>query len=494
MAIELHWMPGWSYKEYITEISTGFNASQARVHILAEGYSFAALVIDEKFLDQFLRLNNKAAIKVLDALQHAPCGFLYFFFFGVHRMQRQHRRWHTLPPYKKHRFRKLCKALGRIELLKVAAVSYREGMGAFGATLLRSVSQLKWMYIVALDDTQGTRDLPEMIKGLRRQRSMETICISTPPYYYRSIVPELLLISKQLEHIKFDGGANPKPVSTIDAQAIMQLLTHDVSREVVMKDLNFTNAETHAYLCNTLSQIKRDSLVMEKWRMKDPAEVANALAQSAIKKLHLTLEESEQLPKPFFIGFGSSLSPASRLEELVCTLGPNSSDITDHNDECLIAVTRGAARCPQLKTLKLDLGNVSACADEALGDYVAKNTCLLELDVTYRASDAIAHDVQAPKLYEAMKSNLTIQHIRLCSTDGDDSDPWDVDFKRELEAIVALNRIGRRYLIDDSTNKAAGMKLLEQVIDDSSCCVFHLRENPLLCCREPCANPIAINK
>ena len=81
---------------------------------------------------------------------------------------------------------------------------------------------------------------------------------------------------------------------------------------------------------------------------------------------------------------------------------------------------------------------------------------------------------------------MTIQHIRLCSTGF--RNPWDLDFKRDLEAIVALNRIGRQYVISDAANKAVGIKILEQVIDYSNCLFFLLRENPLLCYEEPHAN------
>ena len=484
---ELCWEPEWSYKDYIAQIHAEFPASQARG---VEGSASslkpdAMLCIDELFLNQFFRLNKNAAIKVTDALQHAPFESLIFGSFDMNPMPRRHRQ-----PYQRHRFQKLCRALGTIKSLTYAAVAYRQGMGTFGGVLLRNLSQVKSVFLGAGGDTLGTRDLPLILKGLHSQRSLENIIISAPSHYYRTIAPELLLMTEQLKKVKIFGGYRSAQVSTIDTQALMQLFTGSdaLPMHVEMRNLNFSDAKTHAYLCKALPQMKCEFLVIDGWLMNDPAMVANALAQSAVKNLCVSLRETEEDPSSpsFFVGLGNGLGPTSRLEELKCTLYPDRSAPRDH-DECLIAVAQGAAHCRNLKRLKLvDLGIVASGADEALATCIVKNSSLLELEVTCRMYAVGAEeDIQLPRLYEAMKSNVTLQHIRLYSAVIGDSYPWDPEFKRELEAIVAMNRMGRSYLKSDPANKAAGIKLLEQVIDDSGCLFFHLRENPLLCCQEP---------
>jgi hypothetical protein len=62
-----------------------------------------------------------------------------------------------------------------------------------------------------------------------------------------------------------------------------------------------------------------------------------------------------------------------------------------------------------------------------------------------------------------------------------------LDLKRELGAILRLNRAGRRYMIQDAGSIAKGVEVLSDVSDDLDCVFLHLLENPLLCdiaCRD----------
>jgi hypothetical protein len=52
-----------------------------------------------------------------------------------------------------------------------------------------------------------------------------------------------------------------------------------------------------------------------------------------------------------------------------------------------------------------------------------------------------------------------------------------------VEAILRLNRAGRRYLIEDGSSISKGVDVLSTVSDDIDCVLLHLLENPSLCDR-----------
>jgi hypothetical protein len=55
------------------------------------------------------------------------------------------------------------------------------------------------------------------------------------------------------------------------------------------------------------------------------------------------------------------------------------------------------------------------------------------------------------------------------------------DPKRELGALLRLNKAGRHYLLDDVPSIVKGIKVLSDISDDLDCVFLHLLENPLLC-------------
>jgi hypothetical protein len=50
-------------------------------------------------------------------------------------------------------------------------------------------------------------------------------------------------------------------------------------------------------------------------------------------------------------------------------------------------------------------------------------------------------------------------------------------------AILRLNEVGRRYLIEDGSSISKGVEVLSSVNDDINCVFLHLLENPRLCDR-----------
>jgi hypothetical protein len=55
--------------------------------------------------------------------------------------------------------------------------------------------------------------------------------------------------------------------------------------------------------------------------------------------------------------------------------------------------------------------------------------------------------------------------------------------ERYLDAILRLNRAGRRYLIEDGSSISRGVEVLSGVMYETNCVFLHLLENPGLCDR-----------
>jgi hypothetical protein len=88
-------------------------------------------------------------------------------------------------------------------------------------------------------------------------------------------------------------------------------------------------------------------------------------------------------------------------------------------------------------------------------------------------------DKEIKRLISIVKENYGLEAL--------DENVTVLDLKRELGAILRLNRAGRRYMIQDAGSIAKGVEVLSDVSDDLDCVFLHLLENPLLCdiaCRD----------
>jgi hypothetical protein len=58
-----------------------------------------------------------------------------------------------------------------------------------------------------------------------------------------------------------------------------------------------------------------------------------------------------------------------------------------------------------------------------------------------------------------------------------------IDRMGDVGAILRLNEVGRRYLVQDGSSISKGVDALSHVNDDINCVFLHLLENPTLCDR-----------
>jgi hypothetical protein len=93
----------------------------------------------------------------------------------------------------------------------------------------------------------------------------------------------------------------------------------------------------------------------------------------------------------------------------------------------------------------------------------------------------MSHD-EVKLLASAVKKNYGLERLRY-------TPDWDghMGDLQDLEAILRLNRVGRRYLAGDGHSIVRGVDVLSAVSDDLNCVFLHLLENPSLCNRDACS-------
>jgi hypothetical protein len=143
----------------------------------------------------------------------------------------------------------------------------------------------------------------------------------------------------------------------------------------------------------------------------------------------------------------------------------------------MAALIRALGQRPQLESFAIDARGSFAnlleadAFDEALAACLRCSHHLECVKVDHSFSKAREY----PMLYEALKTNYTLQNFRL--------DQLDPDTAKNLLTLLMLNRAGRGYLAKDATDKGKAVQVLENVKDNLDCLFTHLCESPAVCDR-----------
>jgi hypothetical protein len=122
---------------------------------------------------------------------------------------------------------------------------------------------------------------------------------------------------------------------------------------------------------------------------------------------------------------------------------------------------------------------LSILSDDPYGvtdEYVAfvtalqHNTTLKTLSV-YNDGTFEFNDDADKRFASILKKNCVLESLPDIASVGD------------ISSILRLNAAGRRYLIEDGSSIAKGVKVRSGVSDDINCVLIHLLENPILCDR-----------
>jgi hypothetical protein len=446
-----------------------------------------SVTLDRTFWQKFLRLNKKAAHRVLNAFKEAKftCAFISDDpSNGDMRRDRRHRRsalgLMMQHPYQQNRFRMLFRILGCHQSLTGLNVTYRDGIGLQLARAIKNVQQARTLWIEAEDMTVGP-DFRKLLDGLRGHASTKTLSLRLPHGFYHqalSIIPTL----RSLEKVQLNEYLSGTVVLSLDdAQALAQLLQLELPLEVKLHKVEFLEMGASLAFQEGVAAARVRGLELDESNLLlDPTRTMAVLASSRLKhvKITLTVDSASTRTELFHVTLGKSIASMTHLEEFnFCrSLG---GDETVKNLE--VAILKAAGSSTSLKRLTLTFDEYSESFDEACAQCIAQSTTLEEIDLHWRIHIFGRLICKAPMLVEAMKVNFRVQHIRLVDTFPLATVSWDEDTRANLDTFTLLNRSGRGYLASDPGNVIAGVQVLEKVADSLNCVFLHLRENPALC-------------
>ncbi|GKZ00598.1 hypothetical protein MPSEU_001012000 [Mayamaea pseudoterrestris] len=311
------------------------------------------------------------------------------------------------------------------------------------------------------------------------------------PIDYHSVLLPVLYTKQALLKVHFKGNLFENEVTPDAAHAVAGLLRTGESNpqlEIKVSGWNFVTQESQTIFCKAIAETRIYGLDFWWGTMLDPALLATSLANSELKKLTFAHMKFDGHHFADFINeLALHISDMALLgsfeigQSHFLTSEFGSSNVRDAAkrafEEAVVNIIAALAECQQLKRLSIFLDTQHPNLDIALAACVASKTCQLD-EIHLRSSHSnceVAKLTELPELFEALKKNYTIQHIRL---DG----RWKHELKESLEIFPALNRAGRRPV--DEMNKNTEIAVLGAVSNNLNCLMHHLSEAPTLFKRE----------
>lgn len=111
----------------------------------------------------------------------------------------------------------------------------------------------------------------------------------------------------------------------------------------------------------------------------------------------------------------------------------------------------------------------------------SKETPLKEISFERVIIDRVA---QGEELLKVLQNNFTLTECPFKNLTNTLSDEDGKRIESHIKTVLKLNKHGRRYLLDDRSDKKRAVSLLAAVSDDLNCVFYHIMENPALCCRD----------
>ena len=298
-----------------------------------------------------------------------------------------------------------------------------------------------------------------------------------------SLVPEL----KVLKEICFGSGdhllsSNWQP---LNGPAMRSLLQTEAPLTLGFRNFNCTDQENWQALCEGVSLARISGLRFYHSSLGNVTVLREALVGSRLQELRIECCDFEAEAETDLglvysqvlgaLAFAVPLMPC--LAELVLEK-PMYLHCRENPQE-LVELVHGVAKCNDLLRFRLSIFAYDTALDQAFACCLAKTSALKELEIKYESADERGTPkITGLALCTVLSTNYTIEKVALKKMFYQ---PWDASLLETVQALVLLNKAGRRYMASDPSNHQAGVRVLEQVVDNINCLFLHLRENPLLC-------------
>ena len=163
----------------------------------------------------------------------------------------------------------------------------------------------------------------------------------------------------------------------------------------------------------------------------------------------------------------------------------------DSDAEALSSVVRQVALSSSLQSLKVSHNSFPPCLDLSLSECARHKNAIIDYKLCALQGHAVERGIlvpkqrSIPKFVKALNTNYTIQKVTLEPIRPEKPDPWDFDFRTNIDALIHLNVAGRGSAVMDPSNRHKSIDVLNQGSEDLDCIFIHLRENPLICEGQP---------
>ena len=321
-------------------------------------------------------------------------------------------------------------------------------------------------------------DIRELVTGLIRHSSIQSIELLIPRTWYPFVMPALrTLPSLATIELWVAGEEDVNAVTGPDVMACISdalpMTGLDASRELKLMCFDLSSEGTRQRLSEIISSGCLESLKIFGCLLNEHDTIlCSALAKSSLQRLYV---DGCGIPPMFVEGFGS-------MSELV--------DLTFNEVESKglgLRVVDMAARMPRLTDLNISTDCSPDLLDLPLAKCARQSKSLRRISVLALCQDSkhrANSKVLLPAFGEAMKESYQIQEVSFSS--GWDN-PFDPSMVQNVNMFARLNCAGRDYIATDASNRRKGIEILECVNDDLNSLLVLLRENPLLCMQEKTA-------
>jgi hypothetical protein len=374
------------------------------------------------------------------------------------------------------RFRQLCAVLGAVSTLSSATFIIGGIDGdPTGRTInhaLRSLRQVSRLVITGGVPVANDVYMFEVGSAIYGHSSLQKITIENiPTHAYRVILPALRTV-QLLERVHLGANFGSDPMAPPDVLALAEVMRIDRPIDVSLSYLKFSSNESYHELCEAIALTSIRSLDIKVCEMEDGHLLANAITRSSIRKILISTSH-----EAFFTTLSGDIGGMSQLEDISIQVGMT-DDIWP-----VINLIRNAFECPRLKRLCLTLYYYPESLDLALAECIHQ---LPHLETLILSCPYIGVDIHTARrlfrpvaLAEALKTNYTVKNISFLYIPTREAGQTLLEID-DIPIMLRLNAAGRGYMKTAPTNKRAGLRVLEEVMDSLDCLFYHLRENPSL--------------
>ncbi|GKY93699.1 hypothetical protein MPSEU_000337100 [Mayamaea pseudoterrestris] len=417
------------------------------------------LVIDGPFVANYLNLHETDLNDFKIALQNVHANTLRLDSLPDLPIDADHLR----------RFQFLCQTLAS----GLQATDYLSISKLLNLSHVAILKNMHWIrHLSLIINKSDERSMRALAAAVRELPALTTAFVQVPRSFYSIILPAMCSVLRDI-HLHAFARLDNELIMAESSLIIAGLLGRNSSLLTIrLQGCHFTSEQSQDVFCRAIEVTRIQSLSLVGCKFADAETLSSAIGRSKLKEMKLSYLKFVTGRCADFLGNLSwDINGMTQLEDLCCDFF-NTHSLTENNTE--VEATQLANDRAVVQVAHICSSESTACADSFKLPSAR--------DIAIPSSDRISGACSSPQ------KNYTIQRIRLNAvarisrTRQPKREPWSWQYEKSVTTIPKLNAAGRSYMLVDSMNRRAGMRMLGAVSSDLDCAFYHLsQENPSLC-------------